>query len=358
MAGTTLGGKGSVGVVLAYAGATVAPGTSVGALSTDGLTLLDGARLEIKIAGAAAGSGYDQVRVDGTVSIVGATLDLSILDFFEPRFGQSYTIIDNDGADAVVGQFAGYAEGAVFMLDGRLMTITYQGGDGNDVVVSKTPPPTTITGTDKADLVDATHTVAGQPLPTSDADLIYGLGAGDVIHALGGDDELWGGTGKDSLHGDDGNDWVAGGRGKDRLYGGAGNDTLKGGKGGDLLSGGAGDDLLVGGGGKNKLEGGGGSDTFVFRNARASDRIKDFGDGDLIAIAKSTFAGIGPRGVLKAKYFHLGDHAETRAQHILYDKKSGWLLYAKKGALTANPQELVKIGKHLKDFDQHDVLVI
>ncbi len=86
--------------------------------------------------------------------------------------------------------------------------------------------------------------------------------------------------------------------------------------------------------------------------------FKDFSAGDTIAIAKSTFSGIGPRGVLKAEHFHGGSQAETRDQHILYDKKSGWLLYAKRGELTVNPQELVKVGKHLKDFDHQDILVI
>lgn len=358
VAGTTLGGKGSVGVVIAYAGATVAPGNSAGALSTEDFTLLAGARLEIEIAGATAGSGYDQVRVQGVVNVAGATLDLSLLDLFEPRFGQSYTIVDNDGADAVVGAFAGYADGAVFMLDGRLMTITYQGGDGNDIVVSKTPPPTTIVGTEKADLIDATHTVAGQLLPTSDADEITGLGGGDTIAALGGDDEVRSGNGRDTVHGGDGSDWISGGKGKDTLSGEAGSDTLKGGKGGDVLRGGDGDDVLVGGPGQNILAGGAGSDTFVFRSAKASDRIRDFGEGDIIALSKSTFAGLGPKGTLKAKAFHVGSEAETKSQHILYDKKSGWLLYAKKGVATANPQEIVKIGKHLDGFDHHDILVI
>lgn len=358
VAGTTLGGKGSVGAVLAHAGATLAPGTSVGALSTKDFTLLAGARLEIEIAGATPGSGYDQVRVEGTVTVAGATLDLSLLAAFEPRFGQSYTIVDNDGADAVVGTFAGYADGAVFMLGGRLMTITYQGGDGNDIVVSKTPPPTTIVGTEKADLIDATHTVAGQPLPTSDEDLITGLGGGDIINALGGSDEVRGGHGRDTVHGDDGNDWIAGGKGKDALHGDAGADTLKGGKGGDVLRGGDGDDMLIGGPGRNVLSGGDGSDTFVFRSTKASDRIRDFAEGDVIALAKSAFAGLGPKGTLKGKVFHVGAEAETESQHVLYDRKSGWLLYAKKGSATAHPQEIVKIGKHLDGFDHHDILVI
>jgi Ca2+-binding RTX toxin-like protein len=256
------------------------------------------------------------------------------------------------------------------------MTITYKGGNGNDVVISKTPPPTTITGTDAADLIDATHTVAGQPLPTSDADLIYGLGGGDIIAALGGDDQVEGGDGKDTIAGDGGNDWIDGGKGKDTITGGdgddtilgrkgkddlhgdAGNDVLKGNGKDDVLRGGDGDDVLIGGPGRNKLYGGDGNDTFVFRKSSASDKIKDYAEGDIIALAKSGFSGLGPAGTLKAKFFHVGDHAETRAQHVLYDKDSGWLLYAKNGSATANPHQLVKIGKGLDHFDHHDILVI
>jgi hypothetical protein len=62
--------------------------------------------------------------------------------------------------------------------------------------------------------------------------------------------------------------------------------------------------------------------------------------------------------VLKTKYFHIGDEALTKKQHILYDEDSGWLLYAKKGSGTANPCAFAKIGKHLDDFDHHDILVI
>ena len=44
-------------------------------------------------------------------------------------------IIDNDGADAVSGTFAGLAQGTRVNLGGLNLSITYTGGDGNDVVL-------------------------------------------------------------------------------------------------------------------------------------------------------------------------------------------------------------------------------
>ncbi len=48
-----------------------------------------------------------------------------------------FTIIDNAGSDAVFGTFAGLDEGAQFVADGSLFSITYAGGsDDNDVVLT------------------------------------------------------------------------------------------------------------------------------------------------------------------------------------------------------------------------------
>jgi hypothetical protein len=53
----------------------------------------------------------------------------------------SFTIIDNDAADAVTGTFLGLAEGASITVDSYVFTISYVGGDGNDVVLTtKTAP--------------------------------------------------------------------------------------------------------------------------------------------------------------------------------------------------------------------------
>ena len=79
-------------------------------------------------------TGYGQVRVFGTVTL-GGTLNATLGAGFTPVEGNSFVIIDNDGADAVSGTFAGLAQGARVNLGGLNLSITYTGGDGNDVVL-------------------------------------------------------------------------------------------------------------------------------------------------------------------------------------------------------------------------------
>ncbi len=110
-------------------------------------------------------------------------------------------------------------------LDGMLLPLTAQGGDGNDRLV--------------------------------------GGGGADSLDGGAGDDTLTGAGGADELSGGDGNDTIDGGAGDDVLNGGAGGDTLTGEDGNDVLDGGPGDDTLLGGGDADQLTGGPGSDQFV-----------------------------------------------------------------------------------------------
>ena len=64
----------------------------------------------------------------------------------------------------------------------------------------------TITGTNSPNVIDATHTVAGQPLPTDEEDTINAGGGNDRISALGGNDFINGGAGADTMFGGTGND--------------------------------------------------------------------------------------------------------------------------------------------------------
>ncbi len=59
-----------------------------------------------------------------------------------------------------------------------------------------------ITGTAEVDTISATKTVAGQPLPTTHNDLIYGLDSNDVLDGAGGADAMIGGLGDDSYTAD------------------------------------------------------------------------------------------------------------------------------------------------------------
>jgi len=82
-----------------------------------------------------------------------------------------------------------------------------------------------INGTGSADTIDATHTPAGQPLPTDEADTIYGNGGNDVISGLGGDDLIDGAIGSDTMRGGTGNDTYIVGASTDQVIENAGEGT-------------------------------------------------------------------------------------------------------------------------------------
>jgi autotransporter-associated beta strand protein len=132
--GGVLKGTGTVGFVDINTGAFIAPGLSPGCLNTGDLTL-SGTFL-VEIGGTVVCTGYDQLRVTGTVDVTAGTLTPSLFGGFTPAVGQSYTIIDNDGADAITGTFAGIAEGGTITVAGVVYRVTYVGGSGNDVVLT------------------------------------------------------------------------------------------------------------------------------------------------------------------------------------------------------------------------------
>jgi autotransporter-associated beta strand protein len=145
LAGGTLAGAGSTGAVSGTTG-SVAPGASgPGALTTNGISLGSATSLAVDLDGPAPISGYDQLVVDGPVSLGGAALALTLGS--SPVPGEVFDVIENDGSDSVTGTFAGLPEGSVFSSGGFQWLISYQAGDGNDVALTQiTPPTAAITG--------------------------------------------------------------------------------------------------------------------------------------------------------------------------------------------------------------------
>jgi hypothetical protein len=134
-----LKGTGSMKGVTLRDGGTIAPGNSPGVLSTGDLAFEKGGVYEFEMAGDEAGK-YDQINVTGTVKIGDGTLKTVLLDKFTPGQGKSYIIINNDGTDVVDGTFLGLAEGATVNVgDKGYFTISYKGGDGNDVTLTTLP---------------------------------------------------------------------------------------------------------------------------------------------------------------------------------------------------------------------------
>src|SRR5262249_11959754 len=137
----TLGGTGRTGSVTVASGGNVNPGLSPGILNTGSLATAGTGNLTFELNGTTVGTQYDQLNVTGTVNLA-ATPTLTVLTGFTPPANTQFIIINNDGADPVVGTFASVPAG---------FTINYAGGDGNDVVLSTVGVDTTTTLADAPD---------------------------------------------------------------------------------------------------------------------------------------------------------------------------------------------------------------
>jgi outer membrane autotransporter protein len=127
--GGTLGGSGQIGTLMLIDG-TLAPGNSIGTMTVNGdFSLGSGTVYEVEVN--AAGKS-DQVVVMGTVSLAGALSVLAENGTYAPS--TKYTIIDNDKSDAVTGSFSSLKTNFAFLDP----SVVYNGGDGNDVVLTLT----------------------------------------------------------------------------------------------------------------------------------------------------------------------------------------------------------------------------
>jgi len=136
--GATLAGHGATGNVTVLGGGILSAGPGTAILHIGNLLLDPHAHFAVQLGGANPGPhGYDQLDVAGMVSLTGAKLDLSLLGAFHGHKGETFEIISNDGIDPVTGHFAGLAQGAHLVAGGKVFSISYHGGDGNDVVLTE-----------------------------------------------------------------------------------------------------------------------------------------------------------------------------------------------------------------------------
>lgn len=118
-------------LVLAGGSVSLTPGLNV----SGNVSFAPGTALTLNLNGTTAGTGYGQLEVDGTVDLRGSTLSFTV--GYTTAGGDSYKIVDNDGADAVIGTFAGLPAGSAIRVGADYFRIAYNGGDGNDVVLTR-----------------------------------------------------------------------------------------------------------------------------------------------------------------------------------------------------------------------------
>ena len=124
--GGQLIGNGTITGPVRNNGGSVAPGFSPGKITIEG-NYTQGADgvLNMEIGGNTPGSGYDQLRVIGTATL-GGTLNLKLINGFNPRLGDVFEIID---PNAVAGEFArinaeGFGVQANYAAGGITVTVT------------------------------------------------------------------------------------------------------------------------------------------------------------------------------------------------------------------------------------------
>lgn len=108
--GATLKGLGTItGSVVNHG--VVAPGNSPGVITVGGdFTNAPGATLQIEIAGATPGTGYDVVRYAGSATITGSYLDVVLLNGYVPGTATAFRFLEDTdtatGSPSVIGDFA------------------------------------------------------------------------------------------------------------------------------------------------------------------------------------------------------------------------------------------------------------
>ncbi|HXJ66377.1 MAG TPA: Calx-beta domain-containing protein, partial [Actinomycetota bacterium] len=127
--GGTLDGVGRVDAALVVNGGTVAPGLSPGILQGTGSYTQNGGTLQIEIAGASPGSGYDRLSL-GAGATLGGTLAIDTAAGFTPSVGDSFGILT---ASSVTGSFGSVTGGT--LAGGAFYDVRSNGGAVTLVVV-------------------------------------------------------------------------------------------------------------------------------------------------------------------------------------------------------------------------------
>lgn len=132
----TLTGNGILSSLLTERGGIISPSVSgTNPFTVRVSTRLDEAVFDIQLFGGNRRS--HQLRAHGGVLLGDSTLVVTAPLGVVPTNGQRYIILDKTSAGPVNGTFAGLPEGAHFFAAGVVFQITYAGGDGNDIAITR-----------------------------------------------------------------------------------------------------------------------------------------------------------------------------------------------------------------------------
>jgi hypothetical protein len=92
------------------------------------------ATLQIGLGGTSKAPTIGQLQATGTVTLAGK---LKLTTSSKPAVGSTFEILNNEGSAAISGIFAGLPEGATFVVNGMTFRISYVGGTGNDVTLTR-----------------------------------------------------------------------------------------------------------------------------------------------------------------------------------------------------------------------------
>jgi len=126
--------------------ATILGGRSGGTLEITGDFALDSSTtLMMTVLPDGPATNSNLIVVNDGVDLGGATLKLNLVATGTGSY-ENIVLIDNAGSDAVLGTFAGLAEGARMATNTGTFWLTYSGGDGNDVELVVPDSATAVVG--------------------------------------------------------------------------------------------------------------------------------------------------------------------------------------------------------------------
>lgn len=128
----------NAGTLALYAGAIFPTAAGTDVTLDASRTLKVQGTLAIPVVTNTPGTGYPQLIVAGQVNLTSALLSLA--GTIHPGVpGSTFTIVENDGSDSIVGTFSGLPDGGALAWPASVALyarISYTGGSGNDVVLT------------------------------------------------------------------------------------------------------------------------------------------------------------------------------------------------------------------------------